>query len=101
MAAMHVESLGPQHAPAAARLHLEGQPGTFLSALGFEFLTVLYQEIAAAPMGFGFVAQADGETVGVVAATESTAGLFRYLLLHRPFRLVRQKNHAGYPEKAG
>jgi len=39
-------------------------------------------------MGFGFVAQVDGEIAGVAAATESTAALFRYLLGRRPFGLA-------------
>ncbi|MGQ9585012.1 MAG: GNAT family N-acetyltransferase [Anaerolineae bacterium] len=85
---MKVEPLTPSHAAEAARLHLEGQPRTFLSDLGLGFLTVLYWEIARSPMGFGFVAQEEGKAVGVVAATESTSALFRHLLLRRPLGLA-------------
>ena len=85
---MNIEPLSPRHAAEAASLHLEGQPGTFLSELGLRFLTVLYGEIARTPAAFGFVAQENGRAVGVAMATESTSDLFRHLLWRRPLRLV-------------
>ncbi|MCB9160561.1 MAG: hypothetical protein H6644_12065 [Caldilineaceae bacterium] len=64
--------LTPDHAPAAARLHIAGQPGTFLTALGPEVLTVLYAQLPQSAHGFGFAAADDDGTVsGFVSATTS------------------------------
>lgn len=83
-----IAELAPQHAATAARLHITGQPGTFLTALGPTVLTVLYQALPQSAHGFGFVAirasvpqSDDGATVaqppvGFVAATTSTSRLF-------------------------
>ena len=74
-------SLAPDHAAAAARLHIAGQPGTFLTSLGPEVLTVLYEVLPQTTGGFGFAAltaEPDGQqsVVGFVAATTGTGKLF-------------------------
>ena len=56
---MTIVELAPSHAEAAAQLHIAGQPGTFLTSLGPEVLTVLYQALPQSPVGFGYVAVAD------------------------------------------
>lgn len=69
--------LAPEHAPAAARLHIAGQPGTFLTALGPDVLTVLYALLPQSAVGFGFAAVDDNGTVtGFVSATTSVGKLF-------------------------
>jgi ribosomal protein S18 acetylase RimI-like enzyme len=77
---MLITRLTPSHAAAAARLHMAGQPGTFLTRLGPEVLTVLYRTLPVSQAGFGFVALAreggTDEAVGFVSATTSVAGLF-------------------------
>jgi GNAT superfamily N-acetyltransferase len=57
------------HARSVAEIHIEGQPGTFLTRLGPSFLTALYATMAESPWAFGSVV-VDGETVagvGIVA----------------------------------
>ena len=54
---MPIVPLDPAHAAAAARLHIDGQPGTFLTRLGPEVLTVLYRALPQSPAGFGFAAE--------------------------------------------
>jgi ribosomal protein S18 acetylase RimI-like enzyme len=86
-----IVDLAPQHAPDAARLHIAGQPGTFLTSLGPAVLTVLYQALPQSPVGFGFAAldsepdssrvhspgaQENGSIVGFVSATTSVGRLF-------------------------
>ncbi|MEX1019504.1 MAG: GNAT family N-acetyltransferase [Litorilinea sp.] len=46
--------LNAEHARIAARLHIAGQPGTFLTQLGPEILEIIYRALPEA--GFGFVA---------------------------------------------
>jgi hypothetical protein len=78
--AIDFTKLTPTHAAAAARLHIAGQPGTFLTSLGPEVLTVFYRALPQSPVGFGFVARDDRHTgadvIGFVAATTSTGRLF-------------------------
>jgi ribosomal protein S18 acetylase RimI-like enzyme len=71
--------LTPAHAADAARLHILGQPGTFLTNLGPEVLTVLYRALPRSLFGLGY-AVTDGDTkgplLGFVGATTSVAALF-------------------------
>ncbi len=67
-------ALGPEHASDAARLHMIGQPGSFLTSLGAEVLTVVYQHLPCARGGFGFAAidpTRPQELLGFVSATTS------------------------------
>ncbi|MBE2236909.1 MAG: GNAT family N-acetyltransferase [Caldilineaceae bacterium] len=71
--------LAPHHATHAARLHILGQPGTFLTSLGADVLTVLYQTLPLSPAGFGFAAIDPSQPhalLGFVSATTSIAALF-------------------------
>jgi len=75
-------------ARAAALLHIEGQPGTFLTSLGVEFLTAFYAQLADSAHGYAFVAT-DGERVlGIIAGTRDTHALYRELLLKRGVHLA-------------
>ncbi len=73
---IRIEPLTPQHAADAARLHIEGQPGTFLTRLGPDVLTVVYQALPNTDGGFGFVAVVEERIVGFVSATTSVGKLF-------------------------
>lgn len=73
-------ALAAVHAPDAARLHVAGQPGTFLTSLGPDVLTALYRALPATQAGFGFAAVM-GEPgrerlVGFVSATTGVGALF-------------------------
>lgn len=70
-------SLDATHAETAARLHMEGQPGTFLTRLGGEVLTVLYRTLPSSAGGFGYAAVAQPqELLGFVSATTQVGSLF-------------------------
>ena len=73
---MQIIPLAPEHAASAARLHIAGQPGTFLTSLGPDVLTVFYRALPQSPAGFGFAAVEHNETVGFVASTTSVGSLF-------------------------
>jgi ribosomal protein S18 acetylase RimI-like enzyme len=74
---MQLAPLAPTHAADAARLHIAGQPGTFLTALGPGVLTALYRALPQTRAGFGFAATDDtGALLGFVSATTGVGKLF-------------------------
>ncbi|MBX3001610.1 MAG: GNAT family N-acetyltransferase [Caldilineaceae bacterium] len=74
---IQIAPLAPFHAEEAARLHILGQPGTFLTALGPGVLTVLYRVLPVSPVGFGFAALDEkGHPLAFAAITTGTGRLF-------------------------
>lgn len=83
-----IARLAPEHAAAAARLHIAGQPGTFLTSLGADVLTAIYALLPQSHSGFGFAALPSAEDasaesrpaedclLGFVSATSGVGGLF-------------------------
>ncbi|MBX3011438.1 MAG: GNAT family N-acetyltransferase [Caldilineaceae bacterium] len=76
-----IKPLTVAHAAAAARLHIAGQPNTFLTSLGPAVLTTFYRALPQSPTGFGFTALAPAAdqappVIGFVSATTSTGQLF-------------------------
>ena len=53
---MKIVQLSRAFAAEVAQLHMAGQPGTFLTSLGADVLTVLYRVLPQSPVGFGYVA---------------------------------------------
>jgi ribosomal protein S18 acetylase RimI-like enzyme len=71
--------LAPRHAEAAARLHILGQPGTFLTSLGHEVLTEIYRALPKCAAGLGFAvedARQPERLLGFVGAAVSVGRLF-------------------------
>lgn len=81
----HIAELTPEHADAAARLHIAGQPGTFLTSLGSDVLTLIYRVLPTTPTGFGVVILDASTTphrvAGFASATTSTGTLFANVVL--------------------
>jgi ribosomal protein S18 acetylase RimI-like enzyme len=78
---MQIIPLSPIHAADAARLHIAGQPGTFLTALGPGVLSAIYRALPRTRAGFGFAAVESegrdaGAVVGFISATTSVGKLF-------------------------
>jgi ribosomal protein S18 acetylase RimI-like enzyme len=74
---MQIIPLTPTHAADAARLHMAGQPGTFLTALGPGVLSALYRALPRTRAGFGYAAVGDaGELLGFISATTGVGKLF-------------------------
>lgn len=109
--------LAPHHAPDAARLHIAGQPGTFLTSLGPEVLTALYAALPTTRAGFGFAAVDDtGAVLGFISATTGVGSLFVEIgitrlgsllppllrqMLRRPMLLPRSLQTVLYPLLVG
>jgi GNAT superfamily N-acetyltransferase len=68
---MSIVHLTPEHATDAARLHIAGQPGTFLTSLGPEVLTVFYRSLPSSSLGFGFACVADPLDLSSAGARKS------------------------------
>ncbi|MEM7531538.1 MAG: GNAT family N-acetyltransferase [Chloroflexota bacterium] len=77
----------PAHATHAARLHIAGQPGTFLTSLGPDVLTIFYKTLPQSPVGFGYVYPSSNQSnqegientepiEGFISATTSVGKLF-------------------------
>ncbi|NJN83336.1 MAG: hypothetical protein HC802_14335 [Caldilineaceae bacterium] len=67
-------------------MHIAGQPGTFLTSLGPDVLTVLYRGLPTSTVGFGYGATsaanaANDKLLGFVSATTSVGRLFAELAL--------------------
>jgi ribosomal protein S18 acetylase RimI-like enzyme len=82
---MQIVPLAPNHAADAARLHIAGQPGTFLTALGPGVLTAIYGALPRTRAGFGFAAVDDPvdntadesrALLGFISATMGVGKLF-------------------------
>ena len=78
-----IARLAAEHAASAARLHIAGQPGTFLTSLGADVLTAVYALLPQSRSGFGFAAlppakpsAAVNDLLGFVSATTGVGGLF-------------------------
>ena len=76
------------HANVAADLHIEGQPGTFLTTMGRAFLRALYAQMAVSPLCFGYVAVDGDAVVGVVTGTLDSGAVFKELVLKKGHKLV-------------
>lgn len=85
---MRAVLMQPHHAPQVADIHIEGQPGTFLTKLGRGFLTALYAEISRSPYGFGVVAMEGDLVVSVTVLSTSTSRLFDDMKSRHALRLV-------------
>jgi ribosomal protein S18 acetylase RimI-like enzyme len=83
-----VRPLSPHDADAAASIHAQGQPGTFLTSLGPTFLRGLYGQMAVSPHCYGYVACEDHDVVGVVVGTVDSGAVFRELIWRRGLALA-------------
>lgn len=75
---MTIEFLKKEHAEQIADLHISGIPTGFISSLGKDFVTALYEAIAESPYGFGFVeVVGDEKVIGFIAFTTNLKGLYK------------------------
>lgn len=98
-----IASLSPEHARAVAELHISGIRTGFISSLGVEFVTALYEAIAKSTYGYGFVALRNGEVVGFAAFATHLGGLYKSVVfkhgLRFTFALARKLLSAGTVKK--
>ena len=69
-----------EHARGAAGLHIEGIRTGFISSLGENFVTALYEAISESPQSFGYVALKEGKVVGFASFTTDLKKLYKSVL---------------------
>ena len=85
---MEIRQIRPEDARAAASLHIEGQPGTFLTSLGEEFLTAFYAGLCDSRWGYSFVAVEGDNPLGVIVGASDTRALFKEFITKRGVHLA-------------
>lgn len=83
-----ITQLKSQHASTVAEIHMASQSGTFLTALGSDFLTLLYKQISQSSRGMSYVALNNDEIIGFVVGTLHTKALFKEIALKSPVHLT-------------
>ena len=80
--------LDRRHGRQAAHLHLQGISTGFLSSLGEEFLTVLYETMGQSEGFIGLAAVEAKEVIGFVAFAKDLSRMYRSVLRSRGLRLL-------------
>jgi len=80
--------LESKHVEQIAKLHIKGISTGFISSLGIDFVTALYEAIARSESSFGFVAQEDGKVLGFVACTTNISKLYKSVILKKGCRFA-------------
>lgn len=85
---MKVRNITIQDAAEVANLHIEGINTGFISSLGIDFVTALYEAIAQDTSSFGFVVEENDRTLGFVAFTEDLYRLYRVVIVKKGIRFT-------------
>ncbi len=80
--------LRPEDAPAAAEIHVEGQPGTILTQLGHHFLVELYRAVCFSEWGEGIGAFDGDRLVAQTAMAVSSEKFFGEFKTRRLWRVA-------------
>jgi len=71
------------HAKAIAKLHIEGINEGFISSLGIDFVTALYEALAQSRSSFGFAAEEENSILGFIAFTSNLNKLYKSVVLKK------------------
>jgi len=85
---MTIVGIRSEHAPEVAALHTTGIATGFISSLGIDFVTALYETIAESEFAFGLVAQEDNRVVGFIAFTTNLGELYKSVVWKKGPRLA-------------
>jgi len=72
----------------AAKLHIQDIDTGFISSLGIDFVTALYEAIAQSKASFGFVAEENERVLGFVAFTANLNKLYKSVILKKGLRFA-------------
>lgn len=85
---MIIADIKPEHAQDIAALHIQGITTGFISSLGIDFVTALYEAIAESNSSFGFVAKENDSVLGFVAFTTNINKLYKSTIMRKGWRFV-------------
>ena len=77
-----------QDAAEFANLHIEGINTGFISSLGIDFVTALYEAITQSEDSFGFVARENNKILGFVVFTANLSKLYKSVILKKGCRFA-------------
>jgi ribosomal protein S18 acetylase RimI-like enzyme len=83
-----ITGIKPEYAKDIADLHIEGLSTGFISSLGNEFVTALYEAISQDKSSFGFLAKQNDDILGFVAFTENLDKLYKSVVLKKGLRFA-------------
>ncbi len=72
-----------EHIEQVAKLHVDGIATGFISSLGLDFVTALYETIAESRTSFGFIAEKNGKVVGFIVFTSNLHNLYKSVILKK------------------
>lgn len=79
--------LKKEHAKEIASLHIQNISRGFISSLGLEFVTILYQTIAEDKGSFGFVAVQESKILGFVAVSTNLSNLYKQMIFKKGIKI--------------
>jgi ribosomal protein S18 acetylase RimI-like enzyme len=82
------QTMTNQYAARVARLHIQGISTGFISSLGVNFVTALYEAIAEDKNSFGFVAVENDKVLGFVAFSAALSRLYKYVAFKKGFKFI-------------
>jgi ribosomal protein S18 acetylase RimI-like enzyme len=85
---MQTDVLKKNYSREAASLHINSISTGFISSLGTNFVTALYDAISEDSNSFGFVAIEDGKVLGFVAFSTNLSKLYKYVALKKGFKFA-------------
>lgn len=85
---MVITDIKQDHATHIAKLHMQGISTGFISSLGTDFVTSLYEAIAESKLAFGFVAQEDKKILGFIAFSTDLTSLYKSVVLKKGLRFA-------------
>lgn len=80
--------LQKKHTQEVAGLHITGISTGFISSLGIDFVTSLYEAIAQSKSSFGFVAEENDSVIGFIAFTTNLNKLYKAVILRKGLHFV-------------
>jgi ribosomal protein S18 acetylase RimI-like enzyme len=88
-AVMRTTPIRVEHAQKIATLHIQGINRGFISSLGINFVTALYEAIAQSSSSFGFAAEDDdGRVLGFVTFTTNLNRLYKSVVAKKGWRFA-------------
>jgi len=85
---MRTVPLGIRHAHDIASLHIQGINTGFISSLGIDFVTALYEAIAKSTSSFGFTVEDNHKVLGFVTFTTNLNKLYKSIIVKKGWRFA-------------
>jgi ribosomal protein S18 acetylase RimI-like enzyme len=82
------KELQAEHAQQVAALHIQSISTGFISSMGIDFVTILYEAIAQSKSSFGVVALRNGKVLGFAAFTTNINELYKSIIRRKGLKFA-------------